>query len=94
MFATLQQTLDSIPYPTAIGCVAVGLGFIVAGLASPIKSKADRARKARTAENRAPAKTLRLQFFLTLLAGALLTAGGTWLTLNGARLDSERTGRK
>jgi hypothetical protein len=90
MFATLQQTLDSIPYPTALGCVAIGVGFIVAGLASPIKSKADRARKARTLENRAPARKFRVQFILTLLAGALLTAGGTWLTLNGARLDSER----
>jgi hypothetical protein len=89
MFATLQQILDSIPYSTASGCVAIGLGFIVAGLASPIKSRADRARKARTPEKRAPATKLRVQFFLTLLLGALLTAGGTWLTLNGARLDAE-----
>jgi hypothetical protein len=91
MLATLQQILDSIPYPTAVGCVAIGLGFIVAGLASPLKSKADRARKARAPEKRAPAKTLRIQFALTLLCGALLTAGGTWLTHNGARLESERT---
>ena len=91
MFATLQQILDSIPYPTATGCIAIGAGFIVAGLASPIKSRADRARKARTPEKRAPATKLRVQFFLTLLLGAALTAGGTWLTLNGARLDAERT---
>lgn len=89
MFASLQQILDSVPYPTGVGCIAIGLGFVVAGLASPIKSKADRARKARTAVNRAPARKLRIQFFLTLLGGALLTAGGTWLTLNGARLDSD-----
>lgn len=91
MFGTVQQTLDSIPYPTAVGCIAIGIGFIVAGLASPLKSKADRARKARTLENRAPARKLRVQFILTLLMGALLTAWGTWLTLNGARLDSEKT---
>src|ERR1700693_310217 len=90
VFATLQQILDSIPYPTAVGCLGIGLGFVVAGLASPLKSRADRARKARRPDNRAPAKKLRIQFFLTLLFGAWLTAGGTWLTHNGSRLDAEQ----
>jgi hypothetical protein len=89
MLATLHGILDSIPYPITVGCVGIFLGFVVTGLASPLKSKADRARKARRPENRAPATKLRIRFWLTLLGGALLMASGTWLTLNGARLDAE-----
>lgn len=89
MFVTIQHLLDLVPYPIGIGCTAIGLGLVAAGFASPIKSRADRARNARKLINRAPARKLRIQFMLALAGAALLTAGGTWLTLNGARLDSD-----
>src|SRR5437867_12593053 len=90
MIDAIETLATTIPNPVATGCVLVGLGTtIVSLLAPPLKSRADRAKKARTEVNRAPARRLRVQFIGVLIIGVMLNAVGTWLTIHGSQAGSE-----
>jgi hypothetical protein len=86
--ASFQKLFETIPHPIFAGCVAIALGVILIGFASPIKSKADRARNSKAQGNRRRARTLHWSFVLLLVFGAALTGLGTWLTIDGARGDA------
>lgn len=86
---TIQAFADAIPHPIVVGCLAVGLGLMVAGFASELKSRSDRGRNSTVAARRAKGKRLRGWFVTTLCFAGLLTAGGTALTINGGRIDAD-----
>ena len=87
-FASIQRLFDAIPHSVVFGCIGIALGVVVVGFASPIKSKADRARGSRAQGSRRRARRLHWSFVLLLVLGAALTGLGTWLTINGARSDA------
>lgn len=88
--ATIESLVDAIPHPIVIGCAAIGLGLIIAGFASPVKSRSDRVRNSKTAERRRKGTRLRWLFGAMLLLAGILTAAGTGLTINGGRIDADK----
>jgi hypothetical protein len=88
MFESIQRAMGEIPHPIFVGCVAIGLGVLATGFASPFKSKADRAQKSRVPATRTRARAFRAGFISLLIIGAILSGFGTWLTINGARADA------
>ena len=87
-FKAIEKYLEMIPHPILLGCVAIALGILVVGLASPFKSKADRWRTSKSPDRRRKATWLNWGFILFLIFGAFLTGLGTWLTIVGTRGDA------
>jgi hypothetical protein len=86
----LKQLGDAVPHPVAWGCVAIGIGFVLAGLASPIKAKADKKRNSRNIEAQSKGRWLQRLFVTLLVSGGILTGFGTWLTVEGGETNAQR----
>jgi len=90
----LQPSLvNAIPHPTVIGCLAIGLGAFLIGLASEFRGRAKRSRKSR-ANAQQKAFRFRVAFIATLLVGAACTTFGTLLTIHGGSLENEAKARE
>ena len=89
MILQFQTLIDAIPHPIPIGCIAITIGFILAGLASAVKTNADRSRNSRKPENKRKSHRLQRLFIVVLVLGGFLTGFGTLLTINGGRLNGD-----
>lgn len=88
LFASLQRLADAFPHPILIGCIAIGLGLVLAGFAGPVRSRSDRARNAKNPLKKRNARKLHALFVAMLLVAGALTAAGTALTINGGQMSA------
>jgi hypothetical protein len=86
---SVQHIIDGVPHPILVGCAAIAVGALSFALAGPFKSKLDQARRAKTERARARLPRLRLFYAACLLAGLILTAAGTGLTINGGQIIAQ-----
>jgi hypothetical protein len=89
MLQQFIRLIDSLPYPTQVGCVAIAAGFILAGIAAPLKAAADRAQASRRADTKRKAWRKKWKFRGTLAVGGIVTGLGTWLTTVGGTKDAQ-----
>lgn len=90
MLQFIENLTNAIPHPVPWGCVAIAIGFVLAGLAGPIKGRADKKRNSRNLETKNKSRWLQRLFIALLILGAVFTGFGTWLTVKGGEINAQK----